>query len=50
MNNFISSYMAKQYYKLIDNINTKLLPLEWVKKELRWIFYELYKFMELFLY
>jgi hypothetical protein len=33
MNNFNSSFMAKKCYKLIDNINTILLQLEWVKKE-----------------
>jgi hypothetical protein len=32
MNNFNSSFMAKQCYYLIDNINTKLVQLEWVKK------------------
>jgi hypothetical protein len=50
MNNFDSSFMAKQCYWLIDNINTKLLQLEWIKKELEWIKYELYKFLDLFLY
>jgi hypothetical protein len=33
MNNFNSSFTAKQCYSLIDNINTRLLQLEWVKKE-----------------
>jgi hypothetical protein len=35
---------------LIDNVNTKLLQLEWLNLELKWINYELYKFMELFSY
>jgi hypothetical protein len=26
--------MAKQCYWLVDNINTKLMPLEWTKKDL----------------
>jgi hypothetical protein len=42
--------MAKQCYKLIDNINKKLLQLEWLNLELKWIKYELNKFMDLFLY
>jgi hypothetical protein len=50
MNNFNSSFMAKQCYKLIDNINKKLLQLEWLNLELKWINYELYKFVELFSY
>jgi hypothetical protein len=29
---------------LIDNINTRFLQLEWVKKEEKWYFYELNKF------
>jgi hypothetical protein len=28
----------------------RLMHLEWIKKELKWIIYELNKFMELFLY
>jgi hypothetical protein len=31
-------------------IKTKLLPLEWTNLELKWIKYELYKFLDLFLY
>jgi hypothetical protein len=31
--------MAKQCYWLVDNINTKLMPLEWTKKDLIWIFW-----------
>jgi hypothetical protein len=34
MNSFNSSFMAKQCYWLVDNINTKLMPLEWTKKDL----------------
>jgi hypothetical protein len=35
---------------MVDNINTKLLQLELLNLELKWIFYELYNFLELFLY
>ena len=42
--------MAKQGYWVINNINAKLLQLEWIKKELKWIKYDLHKFLELFLY
>jgi hypothetical protein len=42
--------MIKQSYQVINNINTKLMQLEWIKKELKWIFYELNKILELFLY
>jgi hypothetical protein len=45
MNNFNLSFMAKQCYWLVDNINTKLMQLEWLNLELKWINYELYKFM-----
>jgi hypothetical protein len=34
MDTFNSSFMAKQCYWLIDNINTKLFPLEWINLEL----------------
>jgi hypothetical protein len=47
---FNSIFMAKQCYYLIDNVNTKLLQLELLNLELKWINYELYKFMELFSY
>jgi hypothetical protein len=40
--------MLKQSYRVINNIIIKLMQLEWVKKELKWIFYELNKFLELF--
>jgi hypothetical protein len=40
----------KQSYRVIDNINTKLMQLEWIKKELKWIYYDLNKFLELFSY
>jgi hypothetical protein len=33
--------MLKQNYQMINNIKTKLLQLEWVKKENKCIFYEL---------
>jgi hypothetical protein len=42
--------MVKQRYEVINNINTKLLQPEWLNLELKWINYELYKFMELFSY
>jgi hypothetical protein len=35
---------------MINNINVGLMQLEWVKKELKWIIYELNKFLKLFLY
>jgi hypothetical protein len=35
---------------MINNINMRLMQLEWIKKELNWIKYELNKFLELFLY
>jgi hypothetical protein len=41
--------MIKQSYQVIDNIDIKLMQLEWIKKELKWIFYELNKILELFL-
>jgi hypothetical protein len=41
--------MTKHSYSVINNINIKLMQLEWVKKELKWIFYELNKFLRLFL-
>jgi hypothetical protein len=31
-----------------NNIKTKLMQLEWIKKELKWIYYDLNKFLELF--
>jgi hypothetical protein len=40
--------MIKQSYQVIDNINTKLMHLEWIKKEFKWIYYDLNKFLELF--
>jgi iron-sulfur cluster repair protein YtfE (RIC family) len=36
--------MAKKSYQVINTINTKLMQLEWVKKKLKWNFYELNKF------
>jgi hypothetical protein len=35
---------------MINNINVRLMQLEWIKKELKLITYELNKFLELFLY
>jgi hypothetical protein len=42
--------MDKQSYQLINNINTKLLQLEWIKKELKYITYEFIKLLKLFFY
>jgi hypothetical protein len=33
--NFNIGFMLKQSYQVINNINTKLLQLEWIKKELK---------------
>jgi hypothetical protein len=33
---------------MINNINMNLIQFEWVKKELKWITYELNKFLEFF--
>jgi hypothetical protein len=35
---------------MMNNIKTKLLQLEWLNLELKWINYEFHKFLELFLY
>jgi hypothetical protein len=35
---------------MIENIETKLMQLERIKKELKWIFYELNNFLDLFLF
>jgi hypothetical protein len=35
--------MIKPSYEVINNINTKLMQLEWIKKELKWITYKFYK-------
>jgi lysine/ornithine N-monooxygenase len=40
--------MDKQSYQLINNVNTKLLQLEWIKKELKYITYEFSKLLKLF--
>jgi hypothetical protein len=40
--------MIKQSYHVLNNIKTKLMQLEWIKKELKWIYYDLNKFLELF--
>jgi hypothetical protein len=42
--------MTKQGYQMINNINTNLMQLEWIKKVFKWIKYELNKFLELVLY
>jgi hypothetical protein len=33
---------------MVNNINMNLMQLEWIKKELKWITYELNNFMEIF--
>ena len=35
VNNFNSSFMAKQRYQMMNNIKTKLLELEWIKNKLK---------------
>jgi hypothetical protein len=42
--------MTKQGYRMINNIIMNLMQLEWIKKELKSISYELIKFLELILY
>jgi hypothetical protein len=32
MNNFNLCFMIRQSYQVIENINTKLMQLEWIKK------------------
>jgi hypothetical protein len=34
VDNFSLCFVTKQTYQVINNINTKLLQLEWVKKDL----------------
>jgi hypothetical protein len=41
--------MAQQSYQVINNIK-KLLQLDWIKKELEWIYCDLNKLLELFQY
>jgi hypothetical protein len=45
MNKFNICFTTKQSYQVINNINTKLLQLEWIKKKLKWIFYKLNEFL-----
>jgi hypothetical protein len=42
--------MITQSYQVMNNINTKLMQLEWINNELKWIYYNLNKFLELFQY
>jgi hypothetical protein len=35
---------------VVDNIKTKIMPLEWTKKDLIWIFYEFIEFLDLFMH
>jgi hypothetical protein len=42
--------MTKQGYQMTNNINVRLMQLKWINSELKWIFYELNKFLDLFLY
>jgi hypothetical protein len=48
VDNFNLWFIVKQNYQVINSINTKLLQLKWIKKELKWIFYELNKFWIIF--
>jgi hypothetical protein len=48
--NFNLCFMTKQGFQMINNINTNLMPLERIKKELKRFTYELNTFLELFLY
>jgi hypothetical protein len=41
-------FMSKQRHHVINYIIRKLKKLEWIKKELEWIFYDLNKFLQLF--
>jgi hypothetical protein len=43
-------FIVIQGYQVINNINTKLMQLQWINLELKSIIYELNKFLELFLY
>jgi hypothetical protein len=40
--------MIKQSYQVIKNINKELMQLEWIKNDLKWIFYEINKFWNYF--
>jgi hypothetical protein len=42
--------MNKQSYQVINNINTKLMQLEWINLELEWVKHEFYNFLDLFSY
>jgi hypothetical protein len=42
--------MIKKSYQVLNNINTKLMQLEWIKKELKWSSYEFLNSLNLFLY
>jgi hypothetical protein len=35
---------------MINNIMLNLMQLEWIKKEFKWIYYDLNKILELFSY
>jgi hypothetical protein len=48
VSNFNLFFMIKQSYLVINNIDTKLIQLEWTKKELKLIFYELNKILNYF--
>jgi hypothetical protein len=47
---FNTIFMSNQRHYVMNNIITKLQELVWVKKKLKWISYELNKFLDLFLY
>ena len=43
VDNFNLYFIVKQSYQVINNIKTKLMQLEWIKKELKWIYCDLNK-------
>jgi hypothetical protein len=47
MDNFSLCFVNKQSYQVMNDIKTKLMQMEWIKKELKWIYYDLNKFLEL---
>jgi hypothetical protein len=43
-------FMVIQGYQVINNLNVKLMQLEWINLELEWVKYEFYMFLDLFSY
>jgi hypothetical protein len=48
MNHFSLCFLNQQSYQFIKNINTKLTQLDLIKNGLKWIYYDLNKFLGLF--